>query len=358
MRSLIVLCVLWFGVANVSAQLSDPLLFNEKIHDFGEIIESKGPANFEFTFVNNSGRPVKILTVAASCGCTTPGWVKEVVPPGGRGFIKASYDPKGRPGYFNKTLTVTTDLGGAPIVLQVKGTVVEKLSSKADVLPVANGNLRLKNNSFNLGKLFINRPAVVTEFEVANAGESSIDFIGVTAPAYIKVETPASLKHDESGVIKITYDAKKRSQYGFLSDNIEIKTNDAATPLKSFSVYATVEEYFPVLTSTELASAPVLGLELAEADFARVKKGTVVEKKVIIKNTGKKNLDIRYIQPNCTCLKATTDKSTLKPGEAGVLTLSLTTEGRAGTQNKAATIYSNDPRNPVQRVTLTGYIED
>lgn len=358
MRFPVVLCVLLVALTDVSAQLSDPLLFNEKIHDFGEIVESKGHADFEFTFINNSGRPVKVLSVAPSCGCTTPGWIKDVVPPGGRGFVKASYDPKGRPGYFNKTLTVTTDLTGPPIVLQVKGTVVEKLSSKAEILPVANGSLSLKNNSFNLGKVFINRPAVITEFEVANAGEAPLHFLGVTAPSYIKVETPASLKANESGVIKITYDAKKKNQYGFLSDNIEIKTDDASGALKSFSVYVTVEEYFPTLSAAELAAAPVMGLQLAEVDFARVKKGTVVEKKVMIKNSGRKNLDIRFLQPNCTCLKASMDKSSLKLGESGVLTLLLTTEGRAGTQNKAVTIYSNDPRNPVQRVMLTGFIED
>lgn len=358
MRFWVVLGVLLVAFANASAQLSDPLLFNEKIHDFGEIVESKGPADFEFTFINNSGRPVKIISVAPSCGCTTPGWIKEVVQPGGRGFVKASYDPKGRPGYFNKTLTVTTDLGGAPIVLQVKGTVVEKLSNKADVLTAINGNLRLKNNSFNLGKIFINRPAVATEFEVANTGEATVNFQGVTAPAYIKVETPASLKANEAGVIKITYDAKKRNQYGFLSDNIEIKTNDVTGAVKSFSVYVTVEEYFPNLPAAELAAAPVLELQLAEVDFARVKKGTVVEKKVMIRNGGKKNLDVRFLQPNCSCLKASLDKLTLKPGESGVLGLLLTTDGRAGTQNKAVAIYSNDPRNPVQRVTLTGYIED
>ena len=31
---------------------------------------------------------------------------------------------------------------------------------------------------------------------------------------------------------------------------------------------------------------------------------------------------------------------------------------RKGTQQKAVTVYSNDPQNPVQRVTFTAYVED
>ena len=76
------------------AQLAEPLFFKEKIHDFGEIIEADGAVEFEFTFTNSSVRPVKILSVQASCGCTTPGWSAEPVAVGKTGFIKASFDPK------------------------------------------------------------------------------------------------------------------------------------------------------------------------------------------------------------------------------------------------------------------------
>src|SRR5260221_13930486 len=86
------------------AQLAEPLYFREKIHDFGDIKEEGGPAVFEFTITNRSTRPVSILSVKPSCGCTTPDWTREQIAPGGTGFVKASFDPKGRPGYFNKTL--------------------------------------------------------------------------------------------------------------------------------------------------------------------------------------------------------------------------------------------------------------
>jgi hypothetical protein len=211
--------VLWSIGTIGHAQLAEPLFFNEKIHDFGEVVETTGPVDFEFTFTNNAARPVKIISVQASCGCTTPGWSTDPVAVGSKGFIKASFDPKGRPGYFNKTLTVTTDLTSSPLVLQIKGTVVDRLKVADQPLLVAKGNLRFATNSFNMGKVFINKPASVIEYAVLNAGTEVIEFKNVVAPAYIKIEKPTALNSKTKGIIKISYDAKLRNQYGFLSDN-------------------------------------------------------------------------------------------------------------------------------------------
>lgn len=345
-------------ISKGQAQLAEPLFFKEKIHDFGEILEHQGNADYEFIFTNNSGRPVRIISVQASCGCTTPGWTKEVVAPGKTGFIKASYDPKGRPGYFNKSLTVTTDLSANPVVLQIKGAVVDKLTVKDETLSTANGNLKLKNNSFSFGKIFINKQAAVSEFAVLNDGPEKIDFKEVVAPNYLQVITPQSLKPGERGVITIRYDAKAKNRYGFQSDNIELKTSDALNPVKSFSVYATIEEFFPSLTIEESAKAPMLVMERNEINFQRTKTGPVIENTLTFQNRGKKNLELRYIQSNCSCVVAASDKQVLKPGETATITVNFITEGRSGTQNKAITVYSNDPRNPVQRITVSGYIED
>lgn len=358
MRAIGVLLICVIGVSHVFGQLAEPLFFREKIHDFGEVLEQQGQADHEFIFTNNSGRPMRIISVQASCGCTTPGWTKEAVAPGKTGFIKASFDPKGRPGYFNKSLTVTTDLSGTPITLQIKGSVVDKLTVKDESLTAANGSLKLKNSSFNVGKVFINKEASTIEFAVVNEGKESIDFSEVVAPAYIQVTTPKSLQPGERGVIKLKYDAKTKKQYGFQADNIELKTTDVLNPIKSFPVYTTIEEFFPALSAEELTKAPLLVLDRYEVNFFKVKKGVDVENPVSFQNKGKKNLELRYIQSNCSCIIATSDRQVLKPGEKATISIKFITEGRSGSQNKAITIYTNDPRNPVQRITITGVIED
>ncbi len=358
MKSIAALAICVIGSISSFGQLAEPLLFQEKIHDFGEILEQNGNADHRFVFTNNSGRPVRIISVQASCGCTTPDWTKETIAHGKTGFVAASFDPKGRPGYFNKSLTITTNLSDSPIILQVKGTVVSILSTKVESLTAAHGSLKFRNNSFNVGKIFINKESPPSEYAVVNEGKKTIHFDTVVSPVYIQVTVPDSLGPGARGVVKISYSAKVKNQFGFQSDNIEMITDDDLSPVKSFSVYATIQEFFPPLSADELAKAPMLAFEKYEVDFLRVKQGPAIENRISFLNKGKKNLELRYMQGNCSCVVASTDKQTLKPGESATLIIKFITEGRAGTQNKAVTIYSNDPRNPVQRITITGYIED
>src|SRR5882672_10561109 len=107
-KSLTILSFVLLFVASM-AQVAKQLQFKEESFDFGEIFEKAGPATHQFEFTNLSNRPIKILNVKPSCGCTTPDWTRDPVLPGKTGFIQARFDPKGRPGFFTKSLTVTTD---------------------------------------------------------------------------------------------------------------------------------------------------------------------------------------------------------------------------------------------------------
>ena len=342
------------------AQQAEPLLFKEKIHDFGEIFEQGGPVEYEFTFLNNSGRAIKIINVNASCGCTTPGWSKDIIPQGSKGFVTARFEPKGRPGYFNKSLTVTTDLEGSAIMLQIKGQVISGTQLVADAdYPIERGALRFKSASFNLEKVYINTPPLAKEFMVFNSSGKVVHFTEkAIGPAYINVETPTELQPHQKGVIKVTFDAKLKNQFGFVSENVEIGTDDDAQPLKAFAVYATIEEFFPILTIDEYAKAPVFRMQASEIDLGKIAAGNIVEREVAVKNSGKKDLVVRAIQENCSCVTATLPSMKIKAGETAKLKLKFNTTGRVALQQKAVTIYTNDPKNPVQRLSIAAYIEN
>lgn len=340
------------------SQLADPLVFQEKVHDFGDVKEKMGPVKYEFNFTNRTSRPVKILDVQASCGCTTPGWTRESIPPGKNGFIAASYDPKGRPGFFNKSLSVTTDWDGNPMILQIKGNVIAESKERSSVnWPVAVGSWRLKTNSFNLGKVFINKENTAAQFYISNAGNKPISINKLIGPPYMMVEYPARIEVGKEGIVKIKLDGKARKELGYLTDNIEFWTDDELQPVKSFSVYATVEEFFPPLSEDEWAKAPVAKLENNSIDLGRLSGQVTVVKDLKIRNTGKKDLMIRYIHSNCICVEVKASKMKLVHDEEGILSISFTTEGKKGQQFKSVTLYTNDPRNPTQRILVSAFVE-
>ena len=106
---------------NSFAQSAEAASFAEETFDFGTFSEAKGKVTHVFKFVNKSNAPVILQDVKTSCGCTTPNWTKTPVEPGKEGEVEVTYNAKGRPGMFTKTITVTSNQGVTR--LQIKGEV-------------------------------------------------------------------------------------------------------------------------------------------------------------------------------------------------------------------------------------------
>src|SRR6187402_451630 len=162
--------ILLLVVTQGYGQLLKPIQFREESFDFGVVKEGGGPVTHEFMFTNNSDRTVRILSANASCGCTTPSWSKDPVGPGKTGFIQARFDPKGRPGFFTKSVTVTTDYEATPIILQIKGQVNAGGSVEPSGFTIAFGSWKLKTSTFNMGKVYRKDELTTRDFTSINSG--------------------------------------------------------------------------------------------------------------------------------------------------------------------------------------------
>lgn len=104
--------------------------FSERVHDFGQIREEDGKVTNVFEFTNKGNVPFTLTNVRASCGCTTPEWPKEPIAPGKSSFVKVTYNPSGRPGNFNKSVTITYTVAGdsqsKQQVINIKGEVIPR----------------------------------------------------------------------------------------------------------------------------------------------------------------------------------------------------------------------------------------
>ena len=108
------------------AQEVPQITFKESSHDFGNIQESKGPVSYTFEFTNTGNKPLIIVDVAASCGCTKPEYSGKPIKPGKKGKIKVTYSPYGRPGAFRKTIKVKTNATNRRTTLTITGVVIPK----------------------------------------------------------------------------------------------------------------------------------------------------------------------------------------------------------------------------------------
>ncbi|MDR2682960.1 MAG: DUF1573 domain-containing protein [Dysgonamonadaceae bacterium] len=99
------------------------IVVDKTTHDFGIITEDGGAKSATFVITNRTDAPILITNARASCGCTTPDWTKTPIEPGKTGTITAKYDPKGRPGPFDKTVTIYTNSTPDRITVHITGTV-------------------------------------------------------------------------------------------------------------------------------------------------------------------------------------------------------------------------------------------
>lgn len=110
------------GKLDLQSTGESKITFEKTAHDFGKITEGT-QATVVFKFKNTGNAPLILTNVEASCGCTVPTWSSQPIPPGASGEIKAVFDSKGRPGNFNKTITVKHNAPGKTDYLSIRGFV-------------------------------------------------------------------------------------------------------------------------------------------------------------------------------------------------------------------------------------------
>lgn len=116
--------VMGTALAVMAPKSASSIVFDKKVYDFGTIHESKGPVSCEFKFSNDGTAPLVIISASAGCGCTKPSFEGEPIAPGESSTIKVTYNPKGRPGEFNKNVTIrTNDPKNRKVVLKITGVV-------------------------------------------------------------------------------------------------------------------------------------------------------------------------------------------------------------------------------------------
>lgn len=121
--SLSVLAVQAQEVALLNSSAAEISWTASNTFDFGKIVRDQ-PVTHVFEFTNTGSEPLVISSVQGSCGCTVAAFTREAIPPGQTGEITATYNAK-KPGLFQKSITVISNAKESPVILYVKGEVVE-----------------------------------------------------------------------------------------------------------------------------------------------------------------------------------------------------------------------------------------
>ncbi len=348
-----------------SAQESKPTIqWDKTVHDFGTFKEEAGLQTATFLLKNTGTVPLVITNVKSSCGCTVADYTKEPIAPNAEGFVKATYNPRNRPNKFSKTVTVYSNSDKPTTLLRIQGNVIPREKGIEDYYTKVFEDLRLKSSHLGFNKV-VNTQVYEDTLGIVNMGEADMAITFANVPKHIKISVEPQVlkgkvpgaKHGQKGVIKVTYDAKLKSDWGFVMDRIGIVINGEKNHKNRISISANIGEDFSHLSEEELAKAPKVEFDLKEFEFGTLKQGEKVVHNFTFKNTGKTDLVIRKIKAACGCTATNPEKMVIKPGETSHITSTFNSAGKKGRQNRTITVITNDPSQSSIVLKMTGNVE-
>lgn len=355
-KCIILLIFNTFICLNANAQKeSADVKYDEDMYDFGNIIMENGPVTHKFYFTNIGLKPLKVIRAEASCGCTAADFTKDSIMPGKKGYVKVTFDPKGKLGENSKYVTVITNTDPAIFNLIIKSNVVPK-NNRTRLYKYYYGNVVVINNNINLKKT---HPLDTTVFEIPmyNNGNKIISVKKINKAnnimigPYIKEFGP-----DEELVLRCAYTPIKPTYYGPQRHEIRLFTDDDSMPIKSFYIESEVFDNPKNFTKKELKRSPKGIWNKKEVDFGNVYDTSKLTAEFVLKNKGKDPLIIRRIIKPCECIHVTSQRDTLMKNESTVIKITYTPEFYVGVDERFIRIITNEILKQEEILTLKSYV--
>lgn len=349
-----------FFVSGVCAQKSAKISFKETTHNFGSFSEKLGTVSCSFTFVNAGDAPLIITRATASCGCTRPEFPVNPIAPGDSGQIKVTYKAVGRPGGFEKVISVYANTDPERSSLVIKGSVMPVQRSAAPAYGHTMGDLGLKAVHVPFFEVYTNK-SKAESIDVINNGKTplSVDFDKV--PRHLSVTMiPATLAPGEKGKIEITYHADRAKDWGIRRDEFWVKLpfSDKPQPQNKITVSADIQEDYSGITADQLAKAPHLESDTELVDFGTVKGNTPASISVRLSNTGVSNLQIRKINNESQVVSVSVPQMSIQSGKSIDLKVTVKpSKSRSRLLNHRIFIITNDPARPTISLPVVATFE-
>ncbi len=205
---------------------------------------------------------------------------------------------------------------------------------------------------FDFGEI-IEGETVEHEFAIKNNGEGKlvIERVRASCGCTAAMPTKKELEPGESAKIKVKFDSKGR--YGQQYKHVYVFSNDPENSYLKLTFRANV---VAKLSNQNPELAPKIKLEKNIIDFGELEEGSVKETTIKIKNIGKSKLEIRDIKSSCGCTAVLISNSVIEPGKEIGMEVKLDTKGREGALVRTVLLFTNDPDNPKQVITVSAKI--
>ncbi|MDE7154766.1 MAG: DUF1573 domain-containing protein [Muribaculaceae bacterium] len=313
------------------------------------------------TFVNDGNKPLVITAARATCGCTTPFYTKDQILPGQSGYVTISFNPIGRPGRFEKNITIETNGNPSKSTLTVKGVVIGSSNTMRSKFPVAAGPLRLRTTVIPFGEVEKGRTATAY-FDVYNSSRETVSVGWENLPNYISVSGNRVVAPGEYASFAFTFASDFTSLYGIVDGNITL-IPDMLSPgnRTNISTVAVVTENFDKMTVAQRQKAPVIGIIPENIDLKTVNHYSApILESVTVKNFGINPLKIRRVYTSDPGITVKINKTEIKKGKTAQIEVAINPMAYSGKTsiNAKIIVISNDPENPTASFRILAELQN
>ena len=351
----LVLCVSLFLLQTVRAQL----LFVPAEHDFGTIEEEGGVVRCRFRGVNNGKKPLVLLDVVTTCGCTVPTFSRKPIPAGSETEIEVSYDPYGRPGVFERKLRIFGSDRRELAVLTIRGVVSPRTRSVEELYPTeACGGVRLSGTLATFTYIYTGAP-MQTALSLINtsAEPRTIELRPRRESGLLTHDYPRRLAAGERSAINLRYQPDEAApRYGTIRDAVELWIDG-----RRCDEVLLVAHGIGIDRPTEAIRKrpPVAAFDERIVRFGTVKHGSApLRRRLTLRNDGRSPLWVRALECSAPfTVQAATD-APIRPGDSYTIEVGFDpSRADYGITTAQLLVVTNDPEHPAQRIRLTAVVE-
>jgi len=320
--------------------------------DCGQVMFDK-PVTVEFELQSKGGKDLVIEDVKTSCGCTMVSFPKNNIAKGESFKLKVTYDAR-QMGHFEKQLRVFSNASKKPLMLTLRGVVVEEVVDFSGDYPHKIGDLRTDTNDIEFDD--VNRgDRPVQKIHVYNASSSAVEPQVMHLPNYLKAQvSPSKIAPAHSGVITLLLDSKMLRDFGLTQTSVYLGMypGDKVSSDKEITVSAVLLPGFSDLNEQAKEDAPKLKLSAKELifDFDGKPKN---KEDIEISNEGKTTLEIKRVQMVTEGLEVSLSNKRIQPGEKARLKVTANAKGLKNARSKPRILMiTNDPDNAKVVITV------
>jgi hypothetical protein len=349
MKKTMIALLLLFASLGASAQQIEA---KQSVIDCGQIMFQK-PVTVEFELQSKGSRDLVIDDVKTSCGCTMISFPKNNIAKGESFKLKVTYDAK-QMGHFEKQIGIYSNASKKPLMLTLRGIVVDEIVDFSGDYPYKIGDLRTDINDIEFDDVNSgDRP--FQKIHVYNATSKTVEPQVMHLPNYLKAQvSPSKIAPQHSGVITLLLDSKMLRDFGLTQTSVFLGMypGDKVSSEKEITVSTVLLPDFDNINEQALAYAPKLKLSAKELNFDFEGKSKDKQEIDVI-NEGRTTLEIRSLQMFTEGLEVSLSNKRIQPGEKAKLKVAANVKDLKKTRSKPRILMiTNDPHNAKVVITV------